>query len=204
MTFEKVTKGFNKVLEREFREQIKRLKVEYRRDEQNAVNTGLTAKLEESAKEWICPRIPYWVTSDMLTVLGVLSAGMIAVGFVVGFLNRYYLILVIVGLILHWFGDSFDGSLARYRKRTRPNYGYYIDHIVDSISIFVFSLGLGLSGFVKIEIALLFAIMYLILMLHVELVTYVQNEFKYSFGLIGPTEMRIIGDIYSGNVLLTC
>jgi phosphatidylglycerophosphate synthase len=194
---EKVTRGFNKTLEREFKEQIKRLKVEYRRDEQNAINTGLTAKLEESAKEWICPRIPSWVTPDMLTVLGVLSAGMIAVGFVMGFFNRYYLILVIVGLILHWFGDSFDGSLARYRKKTRPNYGYYIDHIVDSISVLIFSLGLGLSGFVKIEISLLFAIMYLILIVHVDLVTYVQNEFKYSFGLIGPTEMRIIGGVFT-------
>ena len=54
-------------------------------------------------------------------------------------------------------------------------------------------IGLGLSGFFKIEIALAFVIMYLILMIHVELITYVQNEFKYSFGLVGPTEIRIIG-----------
>lgn len=133
----------------------------------------------------------------MLTLLGVFAAVMIAFGFVYGFFNRYYLILVVVGLFLHWFGDSFDGSLARYRKKTRPNYGYYIDHVVDSIAVFILGLGLGLSGFVKIEIALLFVIMYLVLMIHVELVTYVQNEFKYSFGLIGPTEVRIIGVIFA-------
>lgn len=194
---ERITLGFNKTIEREIKEQIRRLKVEYRRDDQNAINTGITANAEEKIKEWVCPRIPAWVTSDMLTGLGVIAAVMVAIGFILGFWDRNYLFLVLIGLVLHWFGDSFDGSLARYRKKTRPNFGYYIDHIVDSISVLIFSLGLGLSGFVKIEIALLFAIMYLILIVHVELVTYVQNEFKYSFGLIGPTEMRIIGGIFT-------
>lgn len=190
---EKLKVRFNKTLEEEIKDQFKKLKIEYRRDEQNAINTGITAKAEERAKEWICPRIPQWVNSDMLTVLGFLSSFIIAAGFVLGFLNRWYLILVIVGLILNWFGDSFDGSLARYRKKTRPSYGYYIDHVIDSLVVMVFGLGLGLSGFFKMEIALAFVIMYLILIIHVELVTYVQNEFKYSFGLIGPTEIRIIG-----------
>ena len=189
---------FNRSLEEEIREQLKKLKIEYKRDEQNAINTGITAKAEEKAKEWICPRIPDWVNSDMLTVLGLLSTFVVAAGFVYGFFNRYYLILVVIGLFLHWFGDSFDGSLARYRKKTRPHYGYYIDHVVDAVAIMIFGLGLGLSGFVRIEVALAFIIMYLILMIHVELVTYVENEFKYSFGLVGPTEVRIIGVILTG------
>ncbi len=194
---DRVTMGFNKTLEREIREQISKLKVEYRRDDQNAINTGITANMEEKAKEWICPRIPMWVTPDLLTGLGIIGYVMTAMGFILGFMNHYYLVLVIIGLFLNWFGDSFDGSLARYRKRTRPNFGYYIDHIVDSVAVIIFSLGLGLSGYVKIEIAMLFGIMYLVLMAHVELVTYVQNEFKYSFGLFGPTEMRIIGIIFT-------
>ena len=190
---DKIKERLNRSLEEEIKDQIRKLKVEYKRDEQNAINTGITAKAEEKAKEWICPRIPAWVNSDMLTVLGFLSSFIIATGFIFGFSNRWYLILVIVGLILNWFGDSFDGSIARYRKKTRPNYGYYIDHDVDGLVVLILGLGLGLSGFFKIEIALAFVIMYLILMIHVELITYVQNEFKYSFGLVGPTEIRIIG-----------
>lgn len=190
---DKIKERLNRSLEEEIKDQIRKLKVEYKRDEQNAINTGITAKAEEKAKEWICPRIPAWVNSDMLTVLGFLSSFIIASGFIFGFSNRWYLILVIVGLILNWFGDSFDGSIARYRKKTRPNYGYYIDHVVDGLVVLILGLGLGLSGFFKIEIALAFVIMYLILMIHVELITYVQNEFKYSFGLVGPTEIRIIG-----------
>ena len=186
---------FNRTLEEEIKEQLKKLKIEYKRDDQNAINTGITAKAEEKAKGWICPRIPQWVNSDMLTLLGFLSSFIIAAGYILGFNNRWYLVLIIIGLVLNWFGDSFDGSLARYRKKTRPNYGYYIDHVIDSIVIMIFGLGIGLSGFVRIEIALAFVIMYLILIIHVELVTYVQNEFRYSFGLIGPTEIRIVGII---------
>ena len=190
---ENLREKFGKTFEEEIRKQLDRFKIQYKRDEQNAINTGLTAHAEEKAKEWICPRIPQWVNSDMLTVLGFLSSFIIAAGFVLGFANRWYLILVVVGLILNWFGDSFDGSLARYRHKTRPNYGYYIDHITDGLTVTVLGLGLGLSGFIRVEIALAFIIMYLMLMMHVELVTYVENEFKYSFGLFGPTEFRIIG-----------
>jgi len=190
---ENLREKFGKTFEEEIRKQLDRFKIQYKRDEQNAINTGLTAHAEEKAKEWICPRIPQWVNSDMLTVLGFLSSFIIAAGFILGFANRWYLILVVVGLILNWFGDSFDGSLARYRHKTRPNYGYYIDHITDGLTVTVLGLGLGLSGFIRVEIALAFIIMYLMLMMHVELVTYVENEFKYSFGLFGPTEFRIIG-----------
>lgn len=194
---EKLVAGLNGNFEKEIREQIQKLRVEYKRDSQDAINTGITAKIEERAKEWICPRLPMWVTPDLLTGIGVIGYILTAIGFIFGFMNRYYLILVVLGLIINWFGDSFDGSIARYRKKTRPNFGYYIDHIIDSVSVLIFSLGLGLSGYVKIEIALIFGIMYLLIMAHVELVTYVQNEFKYSMGLVGPTEMRIIAIIFT-------
>lgn len=182
----------SKVIEDEIKKQLRKFQIEYGRDEHRAVNTAITAKAEEKAKAWICPRLPKWVNSDMLTVLGFLSSFITASGFVLGFFNRNYLLLIIIGFILNWFGDSFDGSLARYRNNTRPNYGYYIDHVIDGISVFILGLGIGLSGFIRIEIALLLVIAYLILIIHVELVNYVQNEFKYTFGLIGPTEYRII------------
>ena len=169
------------------------LKVEYKRDTQDTINTAITAKAEEKAKEWICPRVPDWMSSDILTGIGVIGIIMVAIGFMVGFFYRNYLILVPLGLIVNWFGDSFDGSMARYRKKTRPNYGYYIDKIVDAVVIIIFALGLGLSGFVKIELSMLFASVYLALMLHADLVVHVQNQCKNSFGLFGPTEVRIVG-----------
>jgi len=174
---------------------LENLKVVYKRDSQQAINTAITAKAEERAKEIICPRIPDWMSPDHLTLIGILGIIIVSIGFVFGFLNRYYLALVPLGLIINWFGDSFDGSIARYRKKTRPNYGYYIDKIVDAVVIIIFALGLGLSGFVKIEIALLLASIYLAMMLNVDLLVYVKGEAKNSFGWFGPTEIRIIGII---------
>lgn len=171
---------------------LENLKVEYKRDSQQAINTGITAKVEEKAKEIICPRIPEWMGSDHLTIIGIIGMIIVSVGFPLGFLNRYYLALVPVGLIVNWFGDSFDGSIARYRKRTRPNYGYYIDKIVDAVVLIMFVIGLGLSGFVRIEVSLLLGCMYLALMLNVDLLTYVKGINKSSFGWFGPTEIRII------------
>jgi archaetidylinositol phosphate synthase len=174
---------------------LENLKVVYKRDSQEAVNTALTAKTEEKLKEIICPRIPKWIGPDHLTVIGIIGIIVVSIGFPLGFLNRYYLGLVPLGLIINWFGDSFDGSIARYRKRTRPNYGYYIDKIIDAIVIIIFALGLGFSGFVRMEISLLMSCIYLALMLNVDLLVYVKGESKNSFGWFGPTEMRIIGII---------
>ncbi len=165
--------------------------------EQQAINTAITGKAEEKAKEWICPRIPEWINSDHLTVLGYIGMIITALGFVLGFMNRWYILLIPFGLFVNWFGDSFDGSIARYRKKTRPKYGYYIDKIVDAIAVITLALGIGLSGFFKIEIALLFACVYLALMSHVDLVTHVLGQNRNAFGLFGPTEIRIVGVLFS-------
>jgi phosphatidylglycerophosphate synthase len=176
---------------------LENLKVRYKRDTQDTINTAITAKAEEKAKEYICPRIPEWMSPDHLTVIGILGIIMVSFGFILGFMNRYYIPLVPLGLIVNWFGDSFDGSIARYRKRTRPNYGYYIDKIVDAVVLIIFGLGLGLSGFAKIEIALLMSCIYIALMLNADLIVYVENKCQNSFGWFGPTEVRIIGIIVS-------
>ena len=165
--------------------------------EQQAINTAITGKAEEKAKEWICPRIPQWINPDHLTVLGYIGMIITGLGFVFGFINRWYILLIPFGLFVNWFGDSFDGSIARYRKKTRPKYGYYIDKIVDAVAVITLTLGVGFSGFFKIEIALLFASIYLALMSHVDLVTHVQGQNRNAFGLLGPTEVRIIGVLFS-------
>jgi len=172
--------------------------VKYSRGEkQRAINTAITGKAEEKAKEWICPRIPQWINSDHLTILGYIGILITSIGMIFGFVNRWYVTLVPIGLFINWFGDSFDGSIARYRNKGRPNYGYYIDKIIDSVAVITLALGFGLSGFIKIEISLLFACIYLALMSHVDLVVHVQGQSRNAFGLFGPTEIRIIGVFFS-------
>jgi archaetidylinositol phosphate synthase len=166
--------------------------LKYKRDEHLAINTALTGNLEKKIIKAICPHVPRWMNSDVLTAIGVVGAIVASFGFYFGHSDRKLLVLVIIGLLLNWFGDSFDGSIARYWNRTRPNYGYYIDHIIDGICAFILGLGIAYSGFVRPESAYLLVIGYLLMEMHVLLVKSVENTFKYTFGLIGPTEGRIL------------
>jgi phosphatidylglycerophosphate synthase len=93
---------------------------------------------------------------------------------------------------LNWFGDSLDGTLARYRKIERPRYGFFVDHIIDSVDEVLVFIGLGISPYVRFEIASLALIMYLLLSIYVYLGTYVNGVFRIAYAGIGPTETRLL------------
>jgi len=58
-------------------------------------------------------------------------------------------------------------------------------------------LGLGYSPILRKEIAIGFILLYLFFEIYVLLVESVQKVFKFSFGFIGPTEIRILGIFFS-------
>ena len=96
------------------------------------VNRGLVSTFERSVLTALAGIIPNAVEPDHLTALG--FGSLLAVGFSYWY-ARYSAIglwLVILFLALNWFGDSLDGTLARYRNRQRPRYGFYVDHVVDA------------------------------------------------------------------------
>ncbi|MGA8742718.1 MAG: CDP-alcohol phosphatidyltransferase family protein, partial [Terracidiphilus sp.] len=109
------------------------------------INRSLTAAAEKRFLTWMAERAPRWVTSDRLTAMGFIAQ--IGAG-VCYALSRYYdsgLVGVIVCLILNWFGDSMDGTLARVRNQQRPRYGFYVDHMVDIFGATALMCGLGFS-----------------------------------------------------------
>ena len=169
----------------------------YQRDSHTLVNQSLTAKTEQQIINKILPLLPSWINSDILTFMGLASSFVVAGGYILASRNKSFLFLSCLGLILHWFGDSFDGQLARFRKKTRPNYGYYIDHIIDGLSVAIVGLGVGYSPFIRKEIAFAFVSLYLLMEINVLLIKSVQNIFKLSFSIFGPTELRILGIILS-------
>jgi len=169
----------------------------YRRDTHTLINQSLTAKAEQQLINKILPLLPSWINPDILTFTGLASSFIIAGGYILSSQSKSLLFLACLGFILHWFGDSLDGQLARFRKKTRPNYGYYIDHIIDGLSVTIIGLGLGYSPFIRIETAFAFISLYLLAEIHVLLTKSVQNIFKLSLGLFGPTELRILGIILS-------
>ena len=156
------------------------------------INT-LTGPLEKRVLNYLASRMPNWVTSDLMTIVGVIGSVIIFVGYSLTNYSPHYLWLASLGFVLNWFGDSLDGTLARYRKAERPNYGFFIDHAIDTISEVLVFLGLAISPYVKFEIATLALIGYLTLSIYVYLLTYVIRVFRISFVKLGPTEIRIIG-----------
>src|SRR5688572_11914557 len=95
------------------------------------IQGNLLAVQERRLLTWICQRLPAWVTPDQLTVLALLGAVAVFAGYAGSNFDRNWLWLPVAGYIVHWFGDSLDGSLARFRAIERPRYGYFVDHSAD-------------------------------------------------------------------------
>ena len=127
-----------------------------------------------------------------MTVVGIIGSLVTFFSYWLTNIDRSFLWLASLGFVINWFGDSLDGTIARYRKEERPKYGFFIDHTIDAISqVFVFT-GLGLSPYVRLEVALLALIGYLLMTILAYVGAFVSGEFKISYAKIGPTEMRLI------------
>jgi len=156
------------------------------------VNDILLGPLERPVLHWLAAHMPAWVTPDICTAIGLLGALLTMVSYGLSNYNPNYLWLASLGFFINWFGDSLDGTLARYRHIERPRYGFYIDHIIDVVCQVMIFLGLGLTPYVSFNIACLALISYLLLSILVYVRTYVVGEFKISYGKLGPTESRAL------------
>ncbi|HEX3280477.1 MAG TPA: CDP-alcohol phosphatidyltransferase family protein [Pyrinomonadaceae bacterium] len=161
--------------------------------------TSILAPLERAALLRLAGRMPRWINSDHLSLLGLVAMFMAGVCYAASGQNPLMLHLVNVFIFLNWFGDSLDGTLARYRNRQRPRYGFYVDHIIDTFGALFFIFGLALSGFMSERVAAALLIVFLMLAINSYLAAYALGVFKISQWKLGPTEMRlvlIIGNLY--------
>ena len=156
------------------------------------VNDTFLAPLERAALQCLCKQMPAWMTPDILTVIGVIGGIVMATGYWLCNVNANFLWIVDLGLLINWFGDSLDGSLARYRGIERFKYGYFVDHTVDITTQTIVLLGLGVSPFVHFTYALVALVGYLLLGILTYIDTAVSGVYKISYGKIGPTEVRVI------------
>lgn len=158
----------------------------------NRIQDNILARGERRLLTWLCARMPKWVTPDLLTVLGLIGAVVTFVGYVLSGYQDEWLLLAIAGYVVQWFGDSMDGSLARFRKIERPSYGYFIDHSCDGVTVLLIAAGIGLSPFVTMDIALLALTGYLLMSIHAFLSARVVGELRLSYLAAGPTELRFV------------
>ncbi len=156
------------------------------------IHGSFLAAAEKHALVWMAERMPAWVTSDQLTLLGFIAQIATGVCYAVASRDRRMLLVAIVCLAVNWFGDSLDGTLARVRQRQRPRYGFYVDHILDSIGAVAMMGGLALSGYMHPAIAIGLLIGFLLLSIQSYLATYTLGEFHLSLWCFGPTELRVL------------
>jgi len=145
---------------------------------------------------WVLPRLagmlPARVMPDHMTALGLVASTGIAIAYMLSNRNLNWLWVASGLLVVQWYGDSLDGTLARYRKIERPRYGFYLDHLTDAYSTLAIGLGLGFSPVMLLSVGLAISIAYLLLSVNVYLETHVFGKFKLGHGMLGPTETRLL------------
>jgi len=156
------------------------------------IQTSILNGLEKKVLVALAKRQPRWVTPDFLTAIGFVGAVLIAAGFILSKQDINWLWLSAFGLVVNWYGDSLDGTLARVRNCQRPLYGYYVDHMVDCINEGLMFIGAGLSGLVRLDLTLIAYVLYLYMTISVSINAHLKGEFKLTYAKLGPTEFRLL------------
>lgn len=165
------------------------------------IQTSILNQKERQLLNWLAARQPKWVDSDTLTFIGFLGALIVSAGYILTYYSINFLWLASFGFLVNWYGDSLDGSLARFRKQQRPVYGYYLDHTMDAVNEAFMFAGLGLSPYMRFDFSAILLIIYLMLTVNVTMNAHLRKEFRLTFAKLGPTEFRIIA-IVANTVLL--
>jgi phosphatidylglycerophosphate synthase len=155
----------------------------------------LTFLLAEPERRLLCAiaaRIPRRWRPNHFTALGVLGATGVGLAYALARVHPAWLWVASALLVVQWFGDSLDGTLARVRGIERPRYGYYLDHMTDAYSTVVIGVGIALSGYVHLGLALGLVVLYLALSINVYLESKVFGRFQLGYSRVGPTEARIL------------
>jgi archaetidylinositol phosphate synthase len=152
----------------------------------------LLARPERRILRAVADRLPAWVMPDHLTLLGVVAAIGIAAAYAASNASSAWLWVASALLVVHWLGDSLDGTLARVRGIERPRYGYYLDHLVDALATACIGLGLGLSPHALLIVGAGVVVAYLVLSINTYLETQALGTFALGYGLVGPTEVRAL------------
>ncbi len=159
---------------------------------QTRVNNILLGPLERPTLQWLAVHSPKWMAPDTYTCIGAAGGVLSLVAYILTRFSPWYLWLATFGLIVHWYGDSLDGTLARYRHIERPIYGFFVDHVLDVVSQVLFFVGLGLTPYISFNVAAMGLVAFLLMTALVFLRTAALGEFRISYSMLGPTEARVL------------
>ena len=163
------------------------------------INDSLLGVWERPALAWVAARLPAAVVPDHLTALGVLGAFVTAAGYVLSRGSLTWLWLACLGLLINWFGDSLDGTLARVRRIERPRYGFFIDHTSDLFCQVITFVSLGVSPLAHFGMACLGLITFLLAFVYSLITAHARATMRITYFYFGPTEIRAL--LFVGNLL---
>ena len=156
-------------------------------------HNSILAAFEKRALIWMASRLPRWIHSDHLSALGLAAMAGAGLSFWLAASDPIAgASLVVLCLLLNWFGDSLDGTVARVRNQQRPRYGYYVDHVIDLAGTAMLFAGLAMSGYMSPAIAVLVVAAYYLVSAETFLATHSRGVFKMAFLGVGPTELRVL------------
>jgi archaetidylinositol phosphate synthase len=162
------------------------------------IQTGITQRWEKQLLLWMAVRLPTWVTPDLLTATGL--AAQVAAGLCYLF-SRWqplWLLGANAAIVVNWWGDSLDGTLARVRRIERPQYGYYVDHVCDIYGTVALLAGMAGSGLLDWRLALALLIAFLVAAAESFLAVASLQRFEMAHWGVGPTELRLL--LVAGNI----
>jgi phosphatidylglycerophosphate synthase len=163
------------------------------------INDSFLGPWERPALAWIAARVPASIVPDQLTAFGVLGAFLTAGGYVLSHWSLTWLWLASVGLLINWFGDSLDGTLARVRRIERPRYGFFIDHTSDLFCQVITFVSLGISPLAHFGPACLGLITFLLAFVYSLITAHARATMRITYFYFGPTEIRAL--LLLGNLL---
>ena len=155
-------------------------------------NRSFLAESEQSLIRWILPRLPRSVASLHLTILGLFGSLIASLGLIGCHWSYWSLSAVLLGISLNWFGDSLDGSLARYRREERPRFGFLVDHTCDLFSQIALIVAFGLSPFLSLIAAFTILLCFLLFSAYTYIRAAAHHIHQMSYIGVGATEFRIL------------
>lgn len=156
------------------------------------LNRSFLSKAEQDFIQWILPRISENVSSLDLTAFGLLGSLLAAGGLIGCSYSLAFLPAVVGGVCMNWFGDSLDGSLARFRQEERPRFGFILDHTCDLFSQIIIIVAFGFSPFLTLISALAILLCYLMFSAYTYIRAAAHHIHQMSYIGLGATEFRIL------------
>ena len=156
--------------------------------------------MEATLVGYLLPKVPRSITPNQLSAFAASGAAAAGLGLVACRFSPWFLTVALLGLFANWLGDSFDGAVARRNKAERPRAGFLIDRCCCVLSFCAIILGLGLSPYLSLHLALMLLVGYLVNTIYGLMKLVVDGVHIIGVGGIGATEGRVIIGVWAVSI----